>query len=84
MSVRFRARFPTPEERVALEARLAAARRRLRVANISLYVGFLAGAGGLGGYLAAASARRWWVAALILVLPLLAGIFVSRRIVRNL
>ena len=84
MSVRVTAWFPTPEERAALEVRLGAARLLLRAANVSLYVGLLAGAGGLGVYLVAAPARSWWVAAPILLLPLLGGIGLSRHFVRRL
>jgi hypothetical protein len=77
-------RFPDARGLAAQQARLAAARRRIRAANVSLYAGFLAGAGGAGAYVFGAPSVSWWVAALIFLLPFLAGIGVSRHIVRRL
>ena len=84
MNGRERVRWPAPGQLAAREACLAAALRRVRVANVSLYVGFLAGAGGTGAYVFVAPTVSWWVAALIFLLPFLGGIGVSRRIVRRL
>jgi hypothetical protein len=75
------ARFPTADGLAAQERRLAAANRRIRAANVSLYAGLAGGAAGIGIYLFATATRSWWVAALILLLPLIG---VSRLIIRRL
>jgi len=77
-------RFPDARGLAAQQTRLAAARRRIRAANVSLYAGLLAGAAGVGIYFFAAPTRSWWLAPLILLLPLLGGIGVSRLIIRRL
>jgi hypothetical protein len=84
MNGRETTRFPDARRLAAHEARLAAALRRIRAANVSLYAGFLAGAGGAGAYVFLAPTVSSWVAAPIFLLPFLGGIGVSRRIVRRL
>jgi hypothetical protein len=83
VSVKVEARLASPEERAALEMRLAAASRRARTANALLYFGLLVGGVGFGAYLAAAPMPSWWVAALILLLPFLTGIGLARQVIRG-